>query len=65
MSLTLPGWRGAFTRDGVFKNIAAGESYSGDSLGDVVTYMANLLPVTFTANCSGCTKAATWSWSSS
>ena len=42
--LDLVGWRGAFTQDGVFNNIAAGESYSADSLGDVVTYMANLLP---------------------
>ncbi len=42
--LDLEGWRNAFTEDGVFNNIAAGESYSGDSLGDVVTYMANLLP---------------------
>ncbi len=34
----------AFIEDGVFNNIAAGESYTGDRLGDVVTYMANLLP---------------------
>jgi ketosteroid isomerase-like protein len=40
----LKGWRNAFTEDGVFNNIAAGESYTGDRLGDVVTYMANLLP---------------------
>lgn len=42
--LDLEGWRNAFTEDGVFNNIAAGESYSGDRLGDVVAYMANLLP---------------------
>jgi hypothetical protein len=40
----LEGWRNAFTEDGVFNNIATGESYTGDRLGDVVTYMANLLP---------------------
>jgi hypothetical protein len=42
--LDLEGWRDAFTEDGVFNNIAAGESYSGGRLGDVVTYMANLAP---------------------
>ncbi len=42
--LDLEGWRNAFTEDGVFNNIAAGESYAGDRLGDVVTSMANLLP---------------------
>jgi ketosteroid isomerase-like protein len=40
----LEGWRGAFTQDGVFNNIAAGESYTGERLGDVVTSMASLLP---------------------
>jgi hypothetical protein len=40
----LAGWRNAFTEDGVFNDIANGESYAGDRLGDVVTYMANLLP---------------------
>jgi ketosteroid isomerase-like protein len=40
----LEGWRNAFTDDGVFNNIAAGESYAGDRLGDVVTYMTALLP---------------------
>jgi ketosteroid isomerase-like protein len=40
----LAGWRNAFTEDGVVNNVAAGMSYSGDRLGDVVTYMANLLP---------------------
>ena len=40
----LAGWRNAFTEHGVFNDIAAGESYTGDRLGDVVTYMANLLP---------------------
>jgi ketosteroid isomerase-like protein len=40
----LEGWRNSFTEDGVFNNIAAGESYTGDRLGDVVTYMANLFP---------------------
>jgi len=40
----LVGWRNAFTEDGVFNNIAVGDSYTGDGLGDVVTYMANLLP---------------------
>jgi ketosteroid isomerase-like protein len=42
--LDLEGWRNAFTEDGVFNNIAAGESYTGDRLGDVVTDMANLVP---------------------
>jgi len=42
--LDLEGWRNAFTEDGVFNNIAAGESYTGDRLGEVVTGMANLLP---------------------
>jgi SnoaL-like domain len=40
----LEAWRDAFTADGVFNNIAAGESYTGDRLGDVVTEMASLLP---------------------
>ena len=40
----LKGWRDAFTEDGVFNNIADGESYTGDRLGDVVTSMALLLP---------------------
>lgn len=40
----LDSWRDAFTHDGVFNDIANGASYSGDQLGDVVTYMANLLP---------------------
>jgi hypothetical protein len=40
----LEGWRNAFTEDGVFNDIANGASYSGDRLGDVVTYMATLLP---------------------
>ena len=30
----LEGWRNAFTEDGVFNNIAAGESYTGERLGD-------------------------------
>jgi hypothetical protein len=42
--LDLEGWRNAFTEDAVFIDIAGGGSYSGDRLGDVVTYMANLLP---------------------
>jgi hypothetical protein len=42
--LDLEGWRNAFTEDAVFNDIAGGGSYSGDRLGDVVTYMANLLP---------------------
>jgi hypothetical protein len=40
----LEGWRNAFTEDGVFNDIANGASYTGDRLGDVVTYMASLLP---------------------
>jgi hypothetical protein len=36
--LDLEGWRNAFTEDGVFNNVAAGESYSGGRLGDVVTW---------------------------
>jgi hypothetical protein len=40
----LAGWRNAFTEDGVFNNIADGTSYKGERLGDVVIYMANLLP---------------------
>jgi SnoaL-like domain len=40
----LEGWRNAFTEDGVFNDIANGASYAGDRLGDVVTYMASLLP---------------------
>ena len=42
--LDLEGWRNAFTDDGVFNDIAGGQSYAGETLGDVVTYMANLLP---------------------
>ena len=42
--LDLDGWRNAFTPDGVFNNIAVGESYTGERLADVVTAMANLLP---------------------
>ena len=40
----LDGWRNSFTEDGVFNNIAVGETYTGERLGDVVTYMANLFP---------------------
>jgi ketosteroid isomerase-like protein len=40
----LEGWCNAFTDDGVINNIAVGESYTGERLGDVVTYMASLLP---------------------
>jgi ketosteroid isomerase-like protein len=40
----LEGWRNAFTDDGVFTDVANGQSYTGDRLGDVVTYMAGLLP---------------------
>jgi ketosteroid isomerase-like protein len=40
----LEAWHDAFTEDGVFNDIANGESYTGDRLGDVVTYMASLLP---------------------
>jgi hypothetical protein len=39
----LEGWCNAFTDDGVFNNIAVGESYTAERLGDVVTYMASLL----------------------
>jgi ketosteroid isomerase-like protein len=42
--LDLQGWRNAFTEDGVFNNVAVGETYTGERLADVVTYMANLLP---------------------
>jgi hypothetical protein len=40
----LEGWRDAFTEDGVFNDIANGASYTGGRLGDLVTYMASLLP---------------------
>jgi ketosteroid isomerase-like protein len=40
----LAAWRDAFTEDGVFNDIANAASYTGERLGDVVTYMANLLP---------------------
>jgi ketosteroid isomerase-like protein len=40
----LAAWRDAFTEDGVFNDIAGGASYTGDRLGDVVTYMTNLYP---------------------
>lgn len=37
------GWRNSFTEDGVF-NIAGGASFTGETLGGVVTFMAGILP---------------------
>ena len=42
--LDLVAWRNAFTEDGVFNHIANRGSYTGERLGDVVTYMAGLFP---------------------
>jgi ketosteroid isomerase-like protein len=42
--LDVAGFVGSFAEDGVFNDIVAGESYSGDQLGDVVLRMAKLLP---------------------
>jgi hypothetical protein len=42
--LDLEAWRNAFTEDGVFNDIANRGSYTGEQLGDVVTYMAGLFP---------------------
>jgi hypothetical protein len=42
--LDLVAWRNAFTEDGVFNDIANRGSYSGERLGDVVTYMAGVFP---------------------
>ena len=42
--LDLEAWRNAFTEDGVFNDIANRGSYTGERLGDVVTYMAGLFP---------------------
>lgn len=42
--LDVEGWRNLFTEDGVLNDIANGDTYKGDRVGDVVTYMGNLFP---------------------
>lgn len=42
--LDLKSWRNSFTEDGVFNNRSTGDSYTGEKLDDVVTFMANVFP---------------------
>ena len=42
--LDLAGWRGSFTEDGVFNNMSTGQSYTGERLDDVVTFMVGVFP---------------------
>ncbi|MFD3931298.1 nuclear transport factor 2 family protein [Streptomyces sp. NPDC058614] len=43
-SLDVNAFVNSFTKDGVFNDVVAGQSYRGEALGGVPTYMANLLP---------------------
>jgi SnoaL-like domain len=38
------GWRSSFTEDGVFNMIPTGDSYAGEKLDDVVTFVAGAFP---------------------
>ena len=40
----LKGWRESFTEDGVFTMMSTGESYRGEKLDDVVTFMWGVFP---------------------
>jgi hypothetical protein len=42
--MDLEGWRNSFTEDGVFHMIPTGESYTGEKLNDVVTFIAGAFP---------------------
>ena len=42
--MDLEGWRSSFTEDGVFNMIPTGESYTGEKLNDVVTFVAGAFP---------------------
>jgi hypothetical protein len=42
--LDLAAWRGSFTEDGVFNNMSTGQSYTGERLDDVVTFMVGVFP---------------------
>jgi len=43
-SLDVNAFVDSFAKDGVFNDVVAGQSYRGDALGGVPTYMANLFP---------------------
>ncbi|MFJ2830594.1 nuclear transport factor 2 family protein [Streptomyces sp. NPDC087263] len=43
-SLDVDAFVNSFAKDGVFNDVVAGQSYRGDALGGVPTYMANLFP---------------------
>lgn len=43
-SLDVNAFVNSFTKDGVFNDVVAGQSYQGEALGGVPTYMANLFP---------------------
>lgn len=43
-SLDVNAFVNSFAKDGVFNDVVAGQSYRGDALGGVPTYMANLFP---------------------
>ncbi|WP_329544531.1 nuclear transport factor 2 family protein [Streptomyces sp. NBC_01356] len=43
-SLDVDAFVNSFTKDGVFNDVVAGQSYQGEALGGVPTYMANLFP---------------------
>jgi len=42
--LDVQGFADLFTEDGVFNNVVAGETYRGEHLGDLVTFMGQLAP---------------------
>lgn len=42
--MDLEGWRSSFTEDGVFNMIPTGDSYTGEKLDDVVTFIAGAFP---------------------
>ena len=42
--LDVQGFADLFTEDGVFNNVVAGETYRGEHLGDMVTFMGQLAP---------------------
>lgn len=42
--LDVQGFIGLFAGDGVFNNIVAGDTYRGEHLGDLVTFMGQLAP---------------------
>lgn len=43
-NLNVPAFEGLFARNGVFNDVVAGQTYKGETLGDVLTNMAGILP---------------------